>query len=242
MEDDAENFPRNAECLPLCFASLLREHYKQVVNRKNEECSNVSVEENRGDTKADPEVQPLSLFESQTSDEIMKPEIGNEHIHCDSLPLCFNSFQILRGNFGQILVESHSVNHEVPVGPVLPLSEAFYDPIADILDEVCFQSLFSFTPNELKKCYNMDMIRQSSPLSGSTEISVQNPSDEIQTHLEMSEDLKTSQEKQGQEMEWTDSKCQGTTQVYFDPIDIYMENFFRGKATIHFQQFSCSSD
>jgi hypothetical protein len=46
-EDDAENFPRNAECLPLCFASLLREHYKQVVNRKNEECSNASVEENR---------------------------------------------------------------------------------------------------------------------------------------------------------------------------------------------------
>jgi hypothetical protein len=94
------------------------------------------------------------------------------------------------------------------------------------MDEVCFQSLFSFTPNELKKCYNMDMIRQSSPLSGSAEISVQNPLDEIQTHLEISEDLKTSQEKQGQEMEWTDSKCQGTTQVYFNPIDIYMENFF----------------
>ena len=109
----------------------------------------------------------MRLFESQTLDEIMKPETGNEHIHCDSLPLCFNSFQNLRGNFGQILVESHSVNHEVPVGPVLPLSKAFYDPIADILDEVCFQSLFSFTPNELKNCYNMDMIRQSSPLSGS---------------------------------------------------------------------------
>jgi hypothetical protein len=100
----------------------------------------------------------------------------------DSLPLCFHSFQILRGNIGQILVEIHSVNHEVPVGPVLPLSKAFYDPIAHILDEVCFQSLFSFTPNELKKCYNMDMIRQSSPLSGSAEISVQNPSNEIQTH------------------------------------------------------------
>jgi hypothetical protein len=27
-EDEVENSPRNAECLPLCFASLLREHYK----------------------------------------------------------------------------------------------------------------------------------------------------------------------------------------------------------------------
>jgi hypothetical protein len=33
-EEYAENFPRNVECLPLCFSSLLREHYKQVVNRK----------------------------------------------------------------------------------------------------------------------------------------------------------------------------------------------------------------
>ena len=98
----------------------------------------------------------------------MNPEIGNEHIHCDPLPLCFNSFQILRGNFGQILVESHSVSHEVPVDPMPPLSKAFYDPIVDILDEVCFQSLFSFTPNELKNCYNMDMIKQSSPLTSST--------------------------------------------------------------------------
>ena len=50
MEDDAENFPRNEEWFPLCLASLLREHYKQVMNRKNEEHSNESVEENRGDT------------------------------------------------------------------------------------------------------------------------------------------------------------------------------------------------
>jgi hypothetical protein len=55
---------------------------------------------------------------------------------------------------------------------------------------------------------------------------VQNPLDKIQTHLEMFEYLETSQATQGQEMEWTDSKCQGTTQVYLDPIDIYMENFF----------------
>ena len=133
---------------------------------------------------------------------------------------------------------------------MLPLSKSFYDPIVDILNEVFFQSLFSFTPNELKNCYNMDMIRHSSPLFGSTEIFVQNRSDEIQTHLEMSEDLKTSQEKQGQEMEWTDSKCQGTTQVYFNPIDIYMEKFFvempqyifNSLVVLHIDRFSCKRD
>jgi hypothetical protein len=55
-----------------------------------------------------------------------------------------------------------------------PLSEAFYDPVVDLLDDVCFQILVSFTPNELKNCYDMDMIRQCTPLSSLAEILVQN--------------------------------------------------------------------
>jgi hypothetical protein len=47
-------------------------------------------------------VQPLSLFECQTSDEITEPGTGDELIHFDSLPLCFSSFQIVRGNLGDI--------------------------------------------------------------------------------------------------------------------------------------------
>jgi hypothetical protein len=160
-EEDAENFQENANCLPLCFASLLRKHCQQIVNSKKEECSNASVEEDKGDMEADPEVHPLILFEGQTSDEVMKPKTGDELIHLDSLPLCFNSFQILRGNLGQIQVESHNVSHEEPIEPMPPLSKEFYDPIADILDNVCFQSQFSFIPNVFKNCYDMDMIRQS---------------------------------------------------------------------------------
>jgi hypothetical protein len=89
-EENAENFQENASYLPLCFASLLRKHCKQIVNIKKEECSNALVEENRGDTKDEREVQPLSLFEGQTLDEIMKPKTGDELIHFDSLPLFFN--------------------------------------------------------------------------------------------------------------------------------------------------------
>jgi hypothetical protein len=128
-----------------------------------------------------------------------------------------------------------------------PLSKSFYDPIADILGNVCFQSLVSFTPNELKNCYDMDMIRQYTPLSGSAEISLQNPSDEIQTHHERFENWKTSPATQGQEMEWIVSKCRGITQVYLDPIDIYMEKFFMERpqyifsslVVVQIDQFSC---
>jgi hypothetical protein len=45
------------------------------------------------DIEADPEVQPLSLFEGQTSDEIMKPETGDELIHFDSLPYALIHFK-----------------------------------------------------------------------------------------------------------------------------------------------------
>jgi hypothetical protein len=54
----------NEKYLPLCFASLLREHCKIIVNIKDEECSNASVEENMDDTEhaSDQEMHPLSLF------------------------------------------------------------------------------------------------------------------------------------------------------------------------------------
>jgi hypothetical protein len=51
-EESAENFQENANCLPLCFASLLREHFKQVENRKDEEFSNAPGEKNMGDIEA----------------------------------------------------------------------------------------------------------------------------------------------------------------------------------------------
>jgi hypothetical protein len=53
LEESAENFQENANCLPLCFASLLRKHCKKIVNNKKEECSNAAVEENKDDIEAD---------------------------------------------------------------------------------------------------------------------------------------------------------------------------------------------
>jgi hypothetical protein len=156
----------------------------------------------------------------------MKLEKGHELIHFDLLPLCFNAFQILRGNLGQILVESHSVNHEVPVGPMTLLSETFYDPIADILDDVCFQSPVSFTPSELKNGYDMDMIKQSTPLSGSTDASFQNPSEHLQSCKEFLEDTEGIGGKPTHDVELFEVENQRMDQAYIDPVNSYMEKFF----------------
>jgi hypothetical protein len=174
----ATNFQESEDFLPLCFASLLRKHYKQIANSKNEECSNELGQENRGDIEvvADSEVHPLSLCATQNSDENTKPRTGNELIHFDSLPLCFNSFPTLKGNLGHILVEYYSVSHEMPSGQIPQSSKIFYDPIANMLDRLCFQSQISFTPNVFKNCYDMYMIRQSSIGVYSTKVSFQNPS------------------------------------------------------------------
>jgi hypothetical protein len=96
-EESAKKFQKIANCLPLCFASLLREHFKQAENRKDEECTNAPSEKNMGDIEAiaDSEVYPLSLCAGQNSDENTKPGTGNEQIHFDSLPLCFSSFHTL---------------------------------------------------------------------------------------------------------------------------------------------------
>ena len=121
-------------------------------------------------------MQPLSLFEGQTLDEIMKPKIGDELIHLDSLSLCFSSFHTLKGNHDHILVEDHRVSHEILAKQIPQSSKIFYDPIANMLDRLCFQSKFSFTPNDFNFFYDMDMIKQSATRVCSVEASFQNPS------------------------------------------------------------------
>ena len=113
------------------------------------------------DTKpfSDPEVRSLSHLECQISDEIIESETDDELIQFDSMPLCFNLFQIVKGNIGHIVVDNHGRNHEVSVEPMLQPSKTLHDPIDDMLDGLCFQSQFPLTRNDFKKCYDMDMIR-----------------------------------------------------------------------------------
>jgi hypothetical protein len=143
-EENAENLGVSGNTLPLCFSyfQFLKRNSRPVVNSEDKKFFDQPVEDAIVDMEADPKVKPLRFFEVQTSDEVMKLETSDEMIHLDSWSLCFNSFQILRGNIGQILVERHSVSHKVPIEPMTPLSKSFYDPIADLLDDLCRQSHF----------------------------------------------------------------------------------------------------
>ena len=51
--------------------------------------------------------------------------------------------------------------------------QVFHDPIADVLDEVCSQSLSPSTTCELETCADMNLIRQPVSFSFSTEVSSQ---------------------------------------------------------------------
>jgi hypothetical protein len=76
----------------------------------------------------------------------------------------------------------------MPAEQIPQSSKIFYDPIANMLDRLCFQSQFSFTPNDFKNCYDMDMIRQSATGVCSTEVSFQIPSENLQPYQELHED------------------------------------------------------
>ena len=135
----------------------------------------------------------------------------------------------MRGNLGQILVESHSVSHEVPVEPMPPLSKTFYDHIADIMGNVCFQSQFSVTPNDFKNSYDMDMIRQSAIGVCSAKVSFQNPPKHLQPYQEFFEDLDNINIVPNHEVEFVEFEHQEIGHVYYDPIVVYMEELLFSK-------------
>ena len=93
-EEDVESCQVSTVCLPTSCVSLLRENYKQISNRNRENCSEESIKGKIDDTNpfADPEVFPLSHLETTQS------EIENESTPLGSLPLCFDSFQIIKIN------------------------------------------------------------------------------------------------------------------------------------------------
>lgn len=93
-EEDAESCQVSTICLPTSCASLLTEHYKQIANRNKVECPKESIRDNIDNANhfAYPEVFPLIHL------EITKSKVEKEPNLLGSLPLCFNSFQILKGN------------------------------------------------------------------------------------------------------------------------------------------------
>jgi hypothetical protein len=115
-EENATNLRVSERSMPLCFSSfqILRENYKQVVDSKDEECFDHSVEDVIDDMEVvlDPELQPLSYIDFQIPDESLEPETEYELMHYNSIPLTFNSFHFLKKNFNHVMDDKHTENQE----------------------------------------------------------------------------------------------------------------------------------
>jgi hypothetical protein len=170
-------------------------------------------------------LQPLTYFDFQIPDESLKPETNYELIQNNSVPLCFNSFRFLKMNLEYMLEDKHTEKKEVLVEPMQQSFQFLQDPISDVLDYLCCQSHFPSCSYGMKICYDIDMIRQSTPLSFSAEVSLQSPSENLQPYQEIFEDLDSIDTVLDHVVDLAEFKNQGTSQFYLDPIATYMEKF-----------------
>ena len=69
----------------------------------------------------DPKVQPLSHLECQISYASSELVTCDGLIHFDSIPLCSNSFHILKGNFDHILNDEYSKDYKASLEPMQQL-------------------------------------------------------------------------------------------------------------------------
>jgi hypothetical protein len=229
-EEETENFRVREKSLPLCFSSFqfLRGNCKQVVNSREGECSDPLGEDASVDVKVvlNPELQPFTYFDFQISDERLKPEANSELIQNNSVPLCFDSFQFLKKNLEYMLKDKYTENQEVAVEPMQQSVQVLQDPISDVLDDWCCQSLPPSSSYGIKRCYDIDMIRQSASLSFAAEASFHKPSEHPQSYKEVLKDTECIGEKSSLDAELFEVENQKMGQTYIDPVNTYMEKFF----------------
>jgi hypothetical protein len=71
-----------------------------------------------------------------------KLETRFESVECNSVPLDYNSFQILKETLEQMLKDKYIESQEPSCESMKQSCQSFQDPIAAILDDMCSQSHF----------------------------------------------------------------------------------------------------
>jgi hypothetical protein len=110
-EEEIENLRVSENTLPLCFSSFqfLKRNSRLVVNSEDRNSSDQSVDDAIKDMEVvqNPELLPFTYSDFQISNESLKPETNCELIQNNSVPLRFNSFQILKETLGQVLKDEY---------------------------------------------------------------------------------------------------------------------------------------
>ena len=98
--------------------------------------------------------------------------------------------------------------------------------MVDQLDGLCGQNNSSFTIHELKSCYDLDMVKQSTSQSSSTIVLLLNLSEQLHPYQRLHVDAKIINTMPKHISHLDESKNQGMGHFYLDTIATYMEKFF----------------
>jgi hypothetical protein len=191
-EECAENVRVSEDTLPLCCSScqFLKRNSRSVVSSRDK----ISFDQAIDDTLKDMEVvlnpvsQPLTYIDFQILDDSLEPEENFKLIQKNSIPWYFKSFPVLKKTLGQVLRDEYRNKHEISFESMQQSCQSFQDPIADLLDGMCGQNYSSFSSHEIKRCYDIDMVRQSNSLSSAAKASFHKPSEHPQSEEEVLKD------------------------------------------------------
>jgi hypothetical protein len=116
-EEETENHRVSEDTLPLCFSSFqfLRRNYRRVGIGKEGGCYDQPREDASADVEAflNPKLQHFTYSDFQIPNESLKPETNCELIQNNFVPLCFNSFQMLKETLGQEFMDKYIKGQEI---------------------------------------------------------------------------------------------------------------------------------
>ena len=149
-EESATNFEVSEGSLLFCFDScqFIRDNFHAIRNQLSTsfDLDHLESNENLVQDLSYPELQPPNAIDCQVADEDMEAGTYDQMIQEDFIPFCFESFQLLKGKLHSTSsVKNEQCNHVITMKPIenglLQSFQVFHDPIADVLDEVCSQSI-----------------------------------------------------------------------------------------------------
>jgi hypothetical protein len=125
-----------------------------------------------------------------------------------------------------VLKDKYIKSQEISFESMQQSCQFFQDLIVDRLDDLCGQNHSSFASHELKSCYYLDMVKQSTSQSSSATVLLPNLSEQLQPYQKLHEDENSIDRMLDHVADLAKFKNQGTGQFYFDLIVTYMEKFF----------------
>ena len=166
-EESAKNFEVSEGYFPFCFTlfQIIKDNFRAIINQPSMSFDLDHLEDNEILVQdfSYLDLQPLNVINCQVVDEDSEARTYDQMMQDDSVPLCFESFQVLKGILHSISsneqpVENHAKSLE-PIQNVLQqYFQVFHDPIADVLDDVCSQSPSPLANCELERSIDTSLI------------------------------------------------------------------------------------